>query len=316
MTAGVYLALAAGLLAFAGGSAVRAWRYARHPVHLRWELYPVPHEAPARARYGGSYFETPEWWNAERERNVLGELLFMAREILLLHALWTSNRRLWYRSFPFHLGLYLAAAGGVALLGGAVLGAGAGSPGGAAGGVARSGLVAALQPALASLGWLGVALAVAGAAALLHHRLTDRRMRGATTPGDLFNLALFVVAGALLGAGALLRPDGAPDLLAVVTGTLSWDTSLEIPGLLGAGIVACAALAAYIPLTHMAHYVGKWFTYHAVRWDDAPLADRSSVMAAIAAQLAWRPTWSAAHIGADGKRSWADVASSNPAREP
>ena len=30
-----------------------------------------------------------------------------------------------------------------------------------------------------------------------------------------------------------------------------------------------ALLAAYIPFTHMSHFVGKYFTYHAVRWDDA-----------------------------------------------
>ncbi len=169
---------------------------------------------------------------------------------------------------------------------------------------------------MATAGWAGIALTAAGAAALLLYRLTDRRMRAATTPGDLFHLALFVAVPGLLAAGAWLAPDGAPDLLAVATGLLAWDTSLRVSGLLGAGLVACAALAAYIPLTHMAHYVGKWFTYHAVRWDDAPAADRTRVMAAIAAQLAWRPTWSAAHMGADGKRSWAEVASSNPAREP
>ena len=308
MTVAVYVVLAAGLLGALAGSAARTWWYARHPTHLRWELYPVPHEARERARYGGSYFETPEWWSVPRERNTLGEVLFMAREILFLHALFVSHRRLWYRSFPFHIGLYLVVAGAVALLGATALDATAGVPPGAA--------WASLQRACVFLGWAGVALTLAGAAALLHYRLTDRRMKVATTPGDLFNLALFVVAFGLLAAGAWLRPEGSPDLLAVVTGLLARDTSLEVPGLLAAGIVACAALVAYIPLTHMSHYVGKWFTYHAVRWDDAPLADRSRLMVAISAQLAWRPTWSATHMQSDGRRTWADVASSNPGREP
>ena len=308
MTIAVYLILATGLLAAAAGTLGRAWSYARQPAHLRWELYPVPHEGRERARYGGSYFEASEWWRAPRERDTAGELVFMAREILFLHALHASNRRLWYRSFPFHLGLYLGVTGGVALLAAAALGATLGLPGSA-------GWVA-LQRACAFVGWLGVALALCGAAGLLAYRLTDHRMKGATTPGDLLNLALFAVAFGLLAAGAWLRPVESPDLLAVVTGLFSWDTSLHVPGLLALGIAACAALAAYIPLTHMSHFVGKWFTYHAVRWDDAPLADRSQVMAAIAAQLAWRPTWSAAHVQADGRRTWAEVASSNPAREP
>ncbi|HSW29866.1 MAG TPA: hypothetical protein VLH75_10330 [Longimicrobiales bacterium] len=104
MTAAVYGLVAAGLLATVAGTAARAWWHARHPTHLRWELYPVPHGAPERARYGGSCFGTSEWWRVARHRNALGELLFMAREIAFLHTLHASNRRLWYRSFPFHAG--------------------------------------------------------------------------------------------------------------------------------------------------------------------------------------------------------------------
>ncbi len=34
----------------------RARRIAKLPIHLRWELYPVPHEK-GRSHYGGSYME-------------------------------------------------------------------------------------------------------------------------------------------------------------------------------------------------------------------------------------------------------------------
>ena len=39
------------------GVAARAIKYASMPMHLRWELYPVPHEGK-----DGSYFEELEWW--------------------------------------------------------------------------------------------------------------------------------------------------------------------------------------------------------------------------------------------------------------
>ncbi|MGE5361291.1 MAG: hypothetical protein ACM3NQ_19920, partial [Bacteroidales bacterium] len=77
-------------------------------------------------------------------------------------------------------------------------------------------------------------------------------------------------------------------------------------------VLACA-LVAYIPLTHMAHFIGKYFTYHAVRWDDAPMDARGRLARRIAASLATCPTWSAPHIGADGTKTWAAVASANPA---
>ena len=35
-------------------------KYFRMPLHVRWELYPVPHEKGRE--YGGSYFEELNWW--------------------------------------------------------------------------------------------------------------------------------------------------------------------------------------------------------------------------------------------------------------
>lgn len=308
MTATVFAILAIAAVAAAVASAARAWWYARHPLHVRWELYPVPHEAPERARHGGSYFEETEWWRSARSPHRWGALAFMTREILLLHALHQGNRSLWYRSFPFHLGLYLMVAGGMALLvtaAASILAAPLSDP-----------AWLATQRACAGVGWAGVVLAGGGAVGLLVYRMTDPGLRAATTPGDLFNLAFFVAALGLLAAGVLFRPEGSADLLAVITGALTWDTSLRIPPLLGGGIVACAALVAYIPMTHMSHFIGKYFTYHAVRWDDRPLVDHARLAAAVTKQLTYRPTWSAPHVGADGERSWADVASSDPSRAP
>jgi hypothetical protein len=49
---------------------------------LRWELYPVPHEAPERAEHGGSYFEESDWWTKKRKFNLGGELAAMLPEML------------------------------------------------------------------------------------------------------------------------------------------------------------------------------------------------------------------------------------------
>ena len=110
LTLAVYLIVAASAAVFLVACAWRAAVFARAPLHLRWELYPVPHEPPERASYGGSYLEHSEWWRHPRVSHLAGELRFMVPEILFLHALRTHNRPLWYRSFPFHFGLYLLAA--------------------------------------------------------------------------------------------------------------------------------------------------------------------------------------------------------------
>ena len=71
-------------------------------------------------------------------------------------------------------------------------------------------------------------------------------------------------------------------------------------------------LAAYIPLTHMSHMFMKYFIYHSVRWDDRPNLKGGEIEAAVLENLGFKPTWASSHIGADGKKTWADIASPGP----
>jgi nitrate reductase gamma subunit len=90
---------------------------------------------------------------------------------------------------------------------------------------------------------------------------------------------------------------------------------LHVSSAFAGGLFAAAVLAAYIPFTHMSHFVGKYFTYHAVRWDDAPLLGNRRMATRLAEYLTYKPTWAAGHIKTDGAATWAEVASSNPAPE-
>jgi len=305
MTALVYLLLLLCAATFAVASGVRAVGYARAPLHLRWELYPVPHEAPDRASHGGSYFEESEWWTRPAHFNLVGELKAMFAEMLFLKALREFNLRLWIRSFPFHVGLYLLIVTAGLLLVAAV--ATLLAP------AMMTGVVGSLFTLAYGLtGTAGIVLALAGAAGLLHRRMTDRDLRPYTTPGDLFNLAIFLVALGTLAAGYLVRPAGAPGALAITIGLLTWDTALRVPGLFGTGLVLCGLVAAYVPFTHMSHFVGKYFTYHSVRWDDATNRRGGSIERVLAEYLTYRPTWAAPHVKADGMRTWAEVVTTNP----
>jgi nitrate reductase gamma subunit len=309
MTILVYTAIAIGSLVFVIASAARAVLYARCPMHLRWELYPVPHERADRVSHGGSYFEAGEWWTQPPERRLRGELAVMIPEIVFLKALREHNPALWLRSFPFHFGLYLMAGAGTGLAILAAVSRLASTPwlDGAAGGVARW--------IVAGMGSAGLVLTVSGALALLHRRIQDPALRSVTTAGDIFNLLFFVMALGTLGAGYVARPPDSAGALAIVIGVLSWDSSVQVPPVFAAGLVATAALTAYIPLTHMSHFIGKYFTYHAIRWDDAPLGDSRKMAVALAASLAQRPTWAAGHMKTDGRATWADVVRTNPTDE-
>jgi len=150
-----------------------------------------------------------------------------------------------------------------------------------------------------------------GAAALLIRRLCDKELKGYTTAADKFNLLFFLVAFGTVSAGYVLRP-GDVSVTRLVRGLLTFDRAVPIGNGLGAGLVMMAILAAYIPFTHMSHFIAKYFTYHAVRWDDAPNRRGSKIEARIAEYLTYRPTWAASHLAADGKKTWAQIATANP----
>ncbi len=185
MTAAVYLAIYAGFLIFLAGCLRRIFAYSRTPIHLRWEIYPLPHEHPYRAAYGGSYFETQEWWRRPQVANRRGEWRVMIEEILFLKSLREFNRRLWLPSFLFHFGLYLA----VAAVGCAAL---ATTFGLFSTGPQGSGLIHILAAIAKFAGAVAAVFIVAGACWLLMRRTTDPDLENSTHVGDIFNLLFFI----------------------------------------------------------------------------------------------------------------------------
>ncbi len=53
----------------------KAIRYARMPLHLRWDLYPIMHET--KCEHGGSYYKDLDWWTKPRRRNFIKSFLFI-----------------------------------------------------------------------------------------------------------------------------------------------------------------------------------------------------------------------------------------------
>jgi hypothetical protein len=65
----------------------------------------------------------------------------------------------------------------------------------------------------------------------------------------------------------------------------------------------------------MSHFIGKYFTYHSVKWDDAVNHRGGKFESKIAEYLTYKPTWAAPHVHADGNRTWAEVVTINPAQQ-
>lgn len=299
-----YLLAYAGIAVFAVAVIARIRMYARMPMHLRWELYPVPHEA-SRAAHGGSYLEEVDWWLKPREVSKVAELKAMGTEILFLEALHKHNRPMWRSSFPFHFGIYLVIASTVLMLGGGVLSL-------VAGGFAATGFGSLWYGAVVVVGVVGLALSIYGAFGLLRRRLTSPDLADFTTSADVFNLAFFVVAfGCAFVTFAVFDKDFAlvsGFVRNLVTFRLEPVASGSAGLMVGLSVSLLAALVAYIPLTHMSHFVGKYFAYHSVRWNDVPNLKGGPQEAAIMANLMQKVTWSAPHIQSQGEKNWVEVA--------
>jgi len=304
MTILTYLVCYSAAAVFLVAVAIRIHGWARMPMHLRWELYPVAHEG-ARAAYGGSYLEDSEWWTAPRRASRWSELRAMVPEVLFLVALREHNRQLWMRSFPFHFGLYLVAGCTILMAAAGVLGAWL--PGLVSGPV--GGLLRVLIPVT---GHAGLALGLAGAIGLLQRR-RQRPLRDYSAPMDTVNLVFFVIAlgFALLAAWTVDRS------LATATQLVGNLATFTIAPLSGSGpavvlpslaAILLAVLAAYIPFTHMSHFIGKYFAYHAIRWADRPNLRGGPQEQEINDLLDQPVSWSAPHIRGDGTRSWRDLA--------
>lgn len=304
-----YLLAYLAILAFIVTVLVRIVKWAKMPMHLRWELYPVAHEAK-KAHYGGSYLEESEWWRKPRETSLWGELKVMIPEILFLVALREHNPKLWFRSFPFHFGLYL-------IIGCTLLMGISGVTVFLSPSLLDGGFGVFLQYAIIILGVGGLCLGIIGAIGLLHQRLTNPDLKDFTSHADIFNLLFFIVVfGCAFTTFAWVDTDYSKITLFVqnlINGKI-----LAIPGTgFGAilpAITVCgmSLLIIYIPLTHMSHFIGKYFAYHSIRWNDKPNLPGGKEEAKINALLKQPISWAAPHIKANGKKSWVDVATEIP----
>ena len=294
---------AIGIFFIAAVARIAMW--VKAPMHVRWELYPVPHEA-GRAHYGGSYLEESKWWEKKRETSFIGEMKAMITEIVFLAALWEHNRKLWFRSFPFHFGLYMVIVCTVLMMGTGVLMAVSPS-------VLGGWFGKLLQYSILISGAGGLGLSFLGALGLLHRRLTDPELTDFTAASDIFNLVIFIVAFGLAIVHFVWMDRDFGRTMYFIYGLVTFKM-LALPGtalastLQAVSVILLGLLVAYIPLTHMSHFIGKYFAYHSIRWNDAPNLAGGPQEKPIGNVLGYPVSWAAPHIQGEGKKTWADVA--------
>lgn len=277
------------------------------PLHLRWELYPVPHEK-GRNVYGGSYLEEVDWVTKPRETTFVGEMKELLQEMLFIKRVFEYKRSLWWLTFPFHFGIYLIL-GWFALL--------------FVGGLTE--VYANIDVASTGHWWgqllyyltilaggFGIILGTIGTLGLLARRFADYELREYSSGSEFFNL-VFILAVFALGAASWLLFDRTFMIaLQFMSALVAFDSAMmpELNSVILAHVILLELLFVYIPFTKMTHFVGKYFTYHTVLWEDTPNIKGSKMEKDIQTILTtYKVTWDAPHIK---KGTWVDNAIAKP----
>lgn len=278
------------IVLFLGISIYKAYQFAGMPFHGRMDLYPVPKEKGYE--HGGSYFEETAWWSKPHEVSHIREIIEMLKEIIFIKKLFENQRPFWWISYALHLGIYLIMAWTILLVIGAMF-------------ELNGILVAADSSNILGLlifylsivtGYIGLALGALGSGMLFLRRAFDNTLKKYTTPQEYFNLLLIFVA--LITGIFTWGNDLSFGYAREVTGNLVTFTPFVADGLLTLHVVLVGIMLTYIPISKMSHYVGKYFTFHKVLWDNNPNLKGSAIEQQVKNAASFRPTtsWSAPHI--------------------
>lgn len=274
------------IIFFFAASIRKFQEYAKKPMHGRQDLYPIPGEEAERAKYGGSYYEDQKWFEKPRKKNVVGEVIDMLEEMLFIKKLFKKQNKFWWISYSLHLGIYVCIATLILTAASVIL--------------PFSGILATLLAlAIGVLGFSSGLLVCIGTIGLIAKRVVDREFRTYTTPQEYFNLA-FLFAGAFSGLVAFATNKFSYSFVKnILSGMfrLRPIRGLNKPAIVH--VIIFCGLLIYIPLGKMSHYVGKFFTFHHVLWDNRPNVPGSKVEETVIAEASIKPSadmqWSAPH---------------------
>lgn len=283
-------------------------RISTSPIHLRWELYPVPSEKN-KSKHGGSKLEEIDWWKKKHKKSIFNEIKVMFLEIFLLKGVWEHNRELWYGSFPFHFGLYLLILNMLILIKCSMFSLFGFSI------MSESHIYHIyVYKILIALMWTGSITGMFGSIRLFLSRIVDSGLSLYNNLSHYFNIILIGAIYCSLYIWLLTDYKIIDNLIGFYIGfaTFSAIPSFPLMGIIHIAIVLLFIF--YLPLTHMTHFFTKYFTYHKVRWEDEGIEPGTKIAERLSRQLNQTVTWAAPHIGSDGKKTWIALAASQKSK--
>lgn len=280
--------------------AYKIWKVAKLPFHLRWELYPVPHEKAYK--YGGSYLEESEWWTKTQERSSLRRVIYMFKRYFLLDGYFDRSKGYWFSLYPWHIGFYLIVMfHGMAFLGALIL---ATSDISVSGGSSNAlGVLVYYATIVIAVG--SFTLGSIGSIGLLIQRLANKGLKTFASPQNYFNYVFFL---AMFMSGLVAWIGYDPTFVhyrEFWEGLITIDYS-TVEAATYVHIILFSLFLIYLPFTRSTHYIIILLAYVGVLWNDKPNLRGGEMEKDIAVQLNRTVSWSAPHIQT-GKK-WSEVA--------
>lgn len=276
------------------------------PLHVRWELYPVPHEGDKKASYGGSFMEEKEWWTKPRHISHWGDIKGILTEVLFLHATFEHNLKLWFRTYPFHVGMYMLMGGTIIVVLSVIAQLCGLDP--------QGGFMIFVGNVMSAVVLIGSLCIIGGGVALIQRRRTDEGLNKYTTPEHYLNLGAFVLFGVLTLAAWAFNPSYFDLSRTFIYNLFTFNLQALPSTLFVLNLLVGFFLLIWIPVTNMGHLIMKYYMYHDIRWGDEPTTYSEKNKQKISEALKYNVSWSAEHIAGDGKpKTWVDVATTNPA---
>ncbi|MCR4394371.1 MAG: hypothetical protein NUV31_08395 [Dehalococcoidales bacterium] len=267
---------------------------ARLPVHLRWELAPVPHDK-TREKYGGSYLEEQEWWQKPIRKSIIKPLKYMAAEIIFLRGVWKNNQSLWPFSLCLHGGIYLLMCVLFLSMINALL---------IAGELAVK-ITDTLAEIISYMAVISFLVGSAGAISLVFKRLFDPGLKPFNTAGTFFNLLLLAAVFVTGAVCWFYQGEFGAILSLFISRLITLEIIQTVPLMFILYISISLLFILYLPVSSMAHFIIKYFLYHAVRWNDEPLNARME--SGLRKLLAEKPRWSALIKEHENQKTWCEI---------
>jgi nitrate reductase gamma subunit len=258
---------------------VKAITYARMPIHLRWELYPLP-----------------------QYKSFIIRFIFVLKDNFYLGEYFHEKRGYWLVLFPWHMGFILIITLHILSFFGAFA-------------MLRGLSISAETVNIVGRGFYYVILVIGvcsftagsfGSIGLLIKRISDRELKAYSAPVNYFNY-FFTMIVFLSGLYAWYFVDPTFSAYRVFWKGLLTLSPKDVEPATAIHIFLFALFLIYLPFTRSMHYITRFFAYFWILWDEAPNVKGSKIEQKVIKLLNQPVSWSAPHI--QSNKRWSEVAS-------